>query len=178
MKFLTGQSWFLRSKAAGMLTTYFDADGRTSGLRRAYITPGRLSRLGIRHGRGLTQLWVCERIQVARWSASSFLKVGLWRSWERASMAWKRSSVRSRPGPPNLIVSRGTWVTANHRSGMRTEVQKHLKCVVRVWQSRICGYHVVLYTHRSATKKLISEQMTMAARADVTTGALSRSTRQ
>ena len=28
--------------------------------------------------------------------------VGLWRSWERASMAWKRSSVRSRPGPPNL----------------------------------------------------------------------------
>jgi hypothetical protein len=27
--------------------------------------------------------------------------VGLWRSWERASMAWKRSSVRSRPGPPN-----------------------------------------------------------------------------
>jgi hypothetical protein len=30
------------------------------------------------------------------------LSVGLWRSWERASMAWKRSSVRSRPGPPNL----------------------------------------------------------------------------
>src|SRR5581483_950576 len=30
------------------------------------------------------------------------LIVGLWRSWERASMAWKRSSVRSRPGPPNL----------------------------------------------------------------------------
>jgi hypothetical protein len=29
-------------------------------------------------------------------------KVGLWRSWERASMAWKRSSVRSRPGPPSL----------------------------------------------------------------------------
>src|ERR1700692_1233296 len=28
-------------------------------------------------------------------------RVGLWRSWERASMAWKRSSVRSRPGPPN-----------------------------------------------------------------------------
>ena len=27
--------------------------------------------------------------------------VGLWRSWERASMAWKRSSVRSRSGPPN-----------------------------------------------------------------------------
>ena len=26
--------------------------------------------------------------------------MGLWRSWERASMAWKRSSVRSRPGPP------------------------------------------------------------------------------
>src|SRR5260370_26325424 len=29
-------------------------------------------------------------------------KVGLWRSWERASMAWKRSSVRSRPGPPSF----------------------------------------------------------------------------
>src|SRR5271167_4968603 len=28
-------------------------------------------------------------------------KVGLWRRWERASMAWKRSSVRSRPGPPS-----------------------------------------------------------------------------
>ena len=27
-------------------------------------------------------------------------EVGLWRSWERASMAWKRSSVRSRSGPP------------------------------------------------------------------------------
>src|SRR5215467_6103635 len=29
--------------------------------------------------------------------------VGLWRSWERASMAWKRSSVRSRPGPPIFL---------------------------------------------------------------------------
>ena len=29
-------------------------------------------------------------------------QVGLWRSWERASMAWKRSSVRSRPGPPSF----------------------------------------------------------------------------
>src|SRR4051812_9372253 len=28
------------------------------------------------------------------------VRMGLWRSWERASMAWKRSSVRSRPGPP------------------------------------------------------------------------------
>jgi hypothetical protein len=27
--------------------------------------------------------------------------MGLWRSWERASMAWKRSPVRSRSGPPN-----------------------------------------------------------------------------
>jgi hypothetical protein len=32
-------------------------------------------------------------------------RVGLWRSWERASMAWKRSPVRSRPGPPNLSTS-------------------------------------------------------------------------
>jgi beta-glucosidase len=29
-------------------------------------------------------------------------RVGLWRSWERASMAWKRSSVRSRSGPPTI----------------------------------------------------------------------------
>src|SRR6185437_1099503 len=38
------------------------------------------------------------------WSVSEnrpvYPHVGLWRSWERASMAWKRSSVRSRPGPP------------------------------------------------------------------------------
>ena len=27
-------------------------------------------------------------------------QVGLWRSWERASMAWKRSTVRTRSGPP------------------------------------------------------------------------------
>ena len=32
---------------------------------------------------------------------ASLQHVGLWRSWERASMAWKRSSVRSRSGPPN-----------------------------------------------------------------------------
>ena len=38
-----------------------------------------------------------------RFRASSLRKVGLWRSWERASMAWKRSSVRSRPGPPKSL---------------------------------------------------------------------------
>src|SRR5579862_4064047 len=27
-------------------------------------------------------------------------RVGLWRSWERASMAWKRSRVRIPSGPP------------------------------------------------------------------------------
>jgi hypothetical protein len=32
---------------------------------------------------------------------ASLQHVGLWRSWERASMAWKRSSVRSRSGPPS-----------------------------------------------------------------------------
>src|SRR5262245_52349018 len=30
------------------------------------------------------------------------LSMGLWRSWERASMAWKRSRVRISPGPPTL----------------------------------------------------------------------------
>src|SRR5271156_1567487 len=38
--------------------------------------------------------------------------VGLWRSWERASMAWKRSSVRSRPGPPNFPLVADTWIDA------------------------------------------------------------------
>src|SRR5271155_2620894 len=36
--------------------------------------------------------------------------VGLWRSWERASMAWKRSSVRSRSGPPNHRPTRSDGV--------------------------------------------------------------------
>src|SRR6516164_486584 len=44
----------------------------------------------------LTRLSACERIR----EGVSPPLVGLWRSWERASMAWKRSSVRSRPGPP------------------------------------------------------------------------------
>ncbi|SRR5581483_9166407 len=35
-----------------------------------------------------------------RLPGEGFSRVGLWRSWERASMAWKRSSVRARPGPP------------------------------------------------------------------------------
>ncbi len=43
----------------------------------------------------LTNHRTCVRID-----RYSVFKVGLWRSWERASMAWKRSSVRSRPGPP------------------------------------------------------------------------------
>src|SRR5271165_3724339 len=50
---------------------------------------------------GLTTRPCCERMkETSQFQASSLLKVGLWRSWERASMAWKRSSVRSRPGPP------------------------------------------------------------------------------
>ena len=47
----------------------------------------------IQHMDGLTGGPASKRIQR--------VFVGLWRSWERASMAWKRSSVRSRPGPPN-----------------------------------------------------------------------------
>src|SRR5215831_14831033 len=47
----------------------------------------------------LTRLSACERIREGVFP----LQVGLWRSWERASMAWKRSSVRSRPGPPTLM---------------------------------------------------------------------------
>ena len=56
----------------------------------------------------------------------SFPRVGLWRSWERASMAWKRSPVRSRSGPPkhpsaiqcNAKVSVQAGFFYVHRSGL------------------------------------------------------------
>jgi hypothetical protein len=44
----------------------------------------------------------------------SFLRVGLWRSWERASMAWKRSSVRSRSGPPINPLEMNTLAEASY----------------------------------------------------------------
>ena len=37
--------------------------------------------------------------------------LGLWRSWERVSMALRRSGVRLPPGPPNLIKSRTFTLT-------------------------------------------------------------------
>src|SRR5882724_2796457 len=40
------------------------------------------------------------RIDLAAPTREDREQVGLWRSWERASMAWKRSPVRSRSGPP------------------------------------------------------------------------------
>src|SRR5436853_6944416 len=46
-------------------------------------------------------------------------KMGLWRSWERASMAWKRSSVRSRPGPPILQQRSGPTLEALAREDER-----------------------------------------------------------
>ena len=65
-----------------------------------FVIPRVLSGLG---GLALTipAMWakmnlVLPSIPISR----AFPIVGLWRSWERASMAWKRSSVRSRPGPP------------------------------------------------------------------------------
>src|SRR5712691_6925162 len=45
-------------------------------------------------------MWAKMNQAFPRSEFSDFSIVGLWRSWERASMAWKRSSVRSRPGPP------------------------------------------------------------------------------
>src|ERR1700742_3123873 len=56
---------------------------------QAFFLPGKSPR-----ARRLTDLACSSRIK----DVPSF--VGLWRSWERASMAWKRSSVRSRSGPP------------------------------------------------------------------------------
>ena len=49
-------------------------------------------------------------------STRRFVFVGLWRSWERASMAWKRSSVRSRPGPPNLSMP-AVYILQSESSG-------------------------------------------------------------
>jgi hypothetical protein len=49
--------------------------------------------------------------------------VGLWRSWERASMAWKRSSVRTRPGPPNSLLAGmrlPRFVEVEHRFPVRS----------------------------------------------------------
>ncbi len=57
---------------------------------------------------------------------ASLQHVGLWRSWERASMAWKRSSVRSRSGPPKshrstqkLIETSKSWGVPACREGHR-----------------------------------------------------------
>src|SRR5215469_17967584 len=44
-------------------------------------------------------------------------RVGLWRSWERASMAWKRSSVRSRSGPPNYPLKNQTLTRSSFPQG-------------------------------------------------------------
>jgi hypothetical protein len=54
-------------------------------------------------GRALTIPSLWARINMVP-AIKTFISpyVGLWRSWERASMAWKRSSVRSRPGPPSF----------------------------------------------------------------------------
>src|SRR5271165_6006392 len=41
--------------------------------------------------------------------------VGLWRSWERASMAWKRSRVRIPSGPPKLTAPKTPWALSLHQ---------------------------------------------------------------
>jgi hypothetical protein len=50
--------------------------------------------------------------------------VGLWRSWERASMAWKRSTVRTRPGPPKFRTL-AVHLKAARRGLIRTDFQSH-----------------------------------------------------
>ena len=58
-------------------------------------------------------------------------KMGLWRSWERASMAWKRSTVRTRPGPPKFFT---TYTQPQH--------QKHARGVQleSVWRPKARGH--------------------------------------
>jgi hypothetical protein len=51
--------------------------------------------------------------------------VGLWRSWERASMAWKRSSVRSRPGPPSF--QQLTHFPTDRLVAFGSKLQKHFQ---------------------------------------------------
>ncbi len=86
-------------------------------------------------------------------------EVGLWRSWERASMAWKRSSVRSRSGPPNNLYKSGRYrnrakpllldvgVNAQlscadpqrlRRSGPTFPARDHLELVVCVAHEHLC----------------------------------------
>src|SRR3954462_14297919 len=62
-----------------------EVEGGSSEARQRVDYPRNLGE----NNKGSTQEHPCPRT------------MGLWRSWERASMAWKRSSVRSRPGPPN-----------------------------------------------------------------------------
>src|ERR1700689_1278158 len=62
--------------------------------------------------RKLSDFTNSQRVSQACWRSintvyvklSLYLGVGLWRSWERASMAWKRSTVRTRPGPPEFLL--------------------------------------------------------------------------
>src|SRR3954462_7079045 len=61
-----------------------EVEGGSSEARQRVDYPRNLGE----NNKGSTQEHPCPRT------------MGLWRSWERASMAWKRSSVRSRPGPP------------------------------------------------------------------------------
>ena len=55
--------------------------------------------------------------------------VGLWRSWERASMAWKRSSVRSRPGPPSFQSL--TNFPTNRLVAFGSNLQKHFQSAAK-----------------------------------------------
>src|SRR5271166_6560889 len=68
---------------------------------------------------------VLPSIRTSGFSLSSSI-VGLWRSWERASMAWKRSSVRSRPGPPYFQLLADTPLFSLVAFGSKTPVPRDL----------------------------------------------------
>ncbi len=97
---LQRRSWFVQT-----LMFCRDAHVRTAA---SAVPPGRARRiLGNRRALTIPAMWAkmiqhFPSIPNSRPRLFRRAIVGLWRSWERASMAWKRSSVRSRPGPPNL----------------------------------------------------------------------------
>src|SRR5215467_673551 len=85
----------------------------------------------------------------------SNLPVGLWRSWERASMAWKRSSVRSRPGPPSLFksgTSRATERVPACREGRRFDPDQ----VHHTLLQYLCGFPALLSTPKMSDFQAVS----------------------
>src|ERR1039458_8267852 len=106
------------------------------------------------------------------------------RSILSASRSESSNDSRVRGPVTSIFTNVGGWFTITIPCGSdRPQVQQRAgqgptSKTAQCRESVFFGRHVVVYTHRSAMKKLTSEQTTMAPMADGSTGALSRSTRQ